>query len=182
MAESGRAARTRPPQPQQRALRTQALAISIALLCEFLIGMAVNLDATIPATDRGSGIVPAIARAVSHGPASLAVHAVLGLVIVVGSLAAAIRGISSRSPVLAVPAMIGLLCMVGASVSGASFVGSQDAAASMAMAACTALALGCYAIILFALASPGHGTVDSESAGVRERRALTNSAPQPGGG
>src|SRR5260370_42703620 len=97
MAESGRAARTRPPQPQQRALRTQALAISVALLCEFLIGMAVNLDAAIPATDRGAGIVPAIARAVSHGPASLAVHAVLGLVIVVGPPAAAVLGTSALS-------------------------------------------------------------------------------------
>ena len=65
--------------------------------------MAVNLDATIPVDDRGAGIVPAIGRAVSHGPAALGVHAVLGLLLVVGSLAAAVRGVASRSQALAIP-------------------------------------------------------------------------------
>jgi hypothetical protein len=143
------------PDGQRRALRVQALAVSFALLCELLIGMAVNLNATIPAADRGAGIIPAIGRAVSDGPAALAVHAVLGLLLVVGSLAAAVRGVTSRSPALAIPALVALLCMAGASVSGASYAGSQRAGASMAMAACAALALACYAVVLFVLAAPG---------------------------
>ena len=149
---AGRAGRAEGQLPR---LRLQALVVSIALLCELVLGMVVNLDATIPAADRGAGIAPAIGRAVSHGPAALAVHAVLGLLLVVGSLAAAVRAIASRSTVLAIPAVLALLCMAGASVSGASFVGSQRAGASLAMAACTAVAMACYAIILFVLARPG---------------------------
>ena len=178
MSEPERAVRVSHPEGQLRALRLQALAVSIALLCELLLG-AVNLDATIPVGDRGAGIVPAIGRAVSHGPAALAVHAVLGLLLVVGSLAAAVRGIASRSPALAIPAVVALLCMAGASVSGASFVGSQRAGASMAMATCTAVALACYAIILFVLARPGSHRGDNADAG--KKREATEQTSLTGG-
>ncbi len=179
MSEPERAVRAGRAGGQRRGLRLQALAVSIALLCELLLGMAVNLDATIPADDRGAGIVPAIGRAVSQGPAALGVHAVLGLLLVVGSLAAAGRGIASRSPVLAIPAVVALLCMAGASVSGASFVGSQRAGASMAMATCTAVALACYAFILFVLARPGGHPGDDADAG--RRREPTEQTSLTGG-
>ncbi len=179
MPEPERADRDSRPDGQGRALGRQALAVSIALLCELLLGMAVNLDGTIPAADRGAGIVPAIGRAVSHGPAALAVHGVLGLLLVVGSLAAAVRGIASRSPALAIPAVVALLCMAGASVSGASFVGSQRAGASMAMTTCTAVALACYAIILFVLARPGSDR--GGNAGAGRRRKPTGQTSLTGG-
>ena len=51
MSEPERAVRVSHPEGQLRALRLQALAVSIALLCELLLG-AVNLDATIPVGDR----------------------------------------------------------------------------------------------------------------------------------
>jgi hypothetical protein len=179
MPEPERAVRDSRPEGPGRALRLQALAVSIALLCELLLGMAVNLDGTIPAADHGAGIVPAIGRAVSHGPAALAVHAVLGLLLVVGSLAAAVRGIASRSPALAIPAVVALLCMAGASVSGASFVGSQRAGASMAMATCTAVALACYAIILFVLAGPRSDR--RGNSGAARRRKPTKQTSLTGG-
>ncbi len=179
MSETAHPVRLSLPGRQRRGLRVQVLAVSLALLCELLLGMVVNLDATIPASDTGAGVALAIGRAVSHGPAALGVHAVLGLLLVVGSLAAAIRGVASRSPLIAIPAVIALLCMGGASVSGATFVGSQHAAASMTMATCTALALACYAIILFALASPGDRM--GEPVRVRGRSAATENAPQTGG-
>jgi hypothetical protein len=172
MSEPERAVRANLAEGQRRALRLQALAVSIALLCELLLGMALNLDASIPAADRGAGIVPAIGRAVSQGPAALGVHAILGLLLVVGSLAAAVAGVTSRSPALAIPAVVALVCMACASVSGASFVGSQRAGASMAMAACTAVALGCYAIVLFVLARPGES-----AGGDGARRARRRIAP-----
>ena len=106
-------------------------------------------------------------------------HAVLGLLLVVGSLAAAVRGIASRSPALAIPAVVALLCMAGASVSGASFVGSQRAGASMAMATCTAVALACYAIILFVLARPGSHRGDNADAG--KKREATEQTSLTGG-
>ena len=99
---------------------------------------------------------------------------------------AAVRGIASRSPALAIPAVVALLCMAGASVSGASFVGSQRAGASMAMTTCTAVALACYAIILFVLARPGSDRGGNAGAGRRrkpnradvvDRRELTCSSP-----
>ncbi len=52
---TGRSGRTERPERQRRDLRLQALGVSIALLCELLLGMAVNLDATLPAADRGAG-------------------------------------------------------------------------------------------------------------------------------
>ena len=75
----------RPQQPGRAVsgVRRQALAASAALTLEYLLGMGVNLYVTVPAADRGSGIGQAIGRAIMHGPAALALHAVIGLLLVV---------------------------------------------------------------------------------------------------
>jgi hypothetical protein len=130
-------------------LRRQALAASAALTLEYVLGMGVNLYVTVPAADRGSGIGQAIGRAITHGPAALAIHAVIGLLLIVAALAALARAVRARHRLAAIAAAIALLCLAGASASGASFVGNGKAGASMAMAVLAGAALLCYLVILF---------------------------------
>jgi hypothetical protein len=142
------------PQQAGRAvsgMRRQALAASAALTLEYLLGMGVNLYVTVPAADRGSGIGQAVGRAIMHGPAALALHAVIGLLLVVAALGVLARAIRARLRLAAIAAGIALLCLAGASASGASFVGNGKAGASMAMAVLTGAALLCYLVILFAV-------------------------------
>lgn len=156
MSETLKARRRGTGRPQQpgravSSVRRQALAASAALTLEYLLGMGVNLYVTVPAADRGSGIGQAIGRAIMHGPAALALHAVIGLLLVVAALAALARAIRARLRLAAIAAGIALLCLAGASSSGASFVGNGKAGASMAMAVLTGAALLCYLVILFAV-------------------------------
>jgi hypothetical protein len=142
------------PQQAGRAvsgMRRQALAASAALILEYLLGIGVNLYVTVPAADRGSGIGQAIGRAIAHGPAALALHAAIGLLLVAAALAALARAIRARLRLAAIAAGIALLCLTGAAASGARFVGSGKAGASMAMAVLTGAALLCYLVILFAV-------------------------------
>ena len=108
-------------------MRRQALADSAALSLEYLLGMGVNLYVTVPAADRGSGIGQAIGRAITDGPAALALHAVFGLLLVVAALAALARAMRARLRLAAIAAGIALLCLAGAASSCASFVGKAKA-------------------------------------------------------
>ena len=136
---------------QVSALRRQALAASVALILEYLLGVIVNLYVTVPAADHGAGIGQAIGRAVTNGPVALAVHAVLGVLLVVAALALTVRSIAARLRLVSAASVIALLGVAGAAASGASFVGSGKAGASLAMAVLTGVALLCYLAILFAL-------------------------------
>ena len=113
-----------------------------------------NLYVSVPAGDHGAGIGTAIGKAISHGPAALAVHATLGLLLIVGALALAIRTIAARRWPLATLALAGLACVTGAAVSGARFAGTGDTGASMGMAVLTGLALACYLLICYLPTKP----------------------------
>ena len=135
-------------------LRRQALAAAAALIVEFLLGVSVNLYVTVPRADAGSGIGPAIGRAVANGPAALAIHAVVGLLLILAAVSLTARSIAARLRFVAAAAAVALLCVIGASASGASFVDSAKAGASMAMAVLTGVALLCYVAIIYALPRP----------------------------
>jgi hypothetical protein len=140
------------PPRQLLALRGNTFGVLAMLIVQFAIGVVVNLYATIPAKDQGSGIVGAIGRALVNGPASLAVHAGLGLLIVLAAIALVVRSIIARHTVSIVLSVIGLAAIASAALNGARFVTDGGlASASLAMALSTAVAMLCYAAGLFVL-------------------------------
>lgn len=166
---------------QVSGLRRQALAASVALVLEYVLGVIVNLYVTVPAADRGAGIGPAIGRAVANGPAALAIHAVLGLLLVVAAVALVVRSITARLRLVSAASVVALLCVAGAAASGASFVGSGTAGASLGMAVLTGAALLCYLAILFALPeSQGRGP--GSRPGNPRRAGLAAALDRPGRG
>jgi hypothetical protein len=132
-------------------LRRGSLAVLVLLLIEFAIGMYVNLYVTIPGADHGGGL----ASAVANGPASLSLHATLGLLLALGALGVAVQAVLIRRPALVAASVAGLLAMSFASVAGTGFTSTGDASASMAMATLTAVALLCYAANLYLISAPG---------------------------
>ncbi len=133
-------------------IRRASLGTAIALLIQYGLGMWVNLYATIPARDQGGGEFAAIGRALSHGPAGLAVHTGLGLLLLIGSIVPVVRAVADRRPAFIVTSGVSLLAILGAAASGAAFVNAGSGGASLSMALLTALALGCQVVNLFLLA------------------------------
>jgi phosphoglycerol transferase MdoB-like AlkP superfamily enzyme len=137
---------------QLAALRGNTFGILAMLIVQFAIGIVVNLYATIPAKDKGSGIFGAIGKALTNGPASLATHAGVALLIVLAAIALVVRSIVTRHIASIVLSVIGLVAIVGAAFNGARFVADGGPAnASLAMALSTAVAMLCYAIGLLLL-------------------------------
>jgi len=140
------------PSRQLLALRGNTFGVLAMLIVQFAIGVAVSLYATIPAKDKGSGIIGAIGRALTNGPGSLVTHAGLGLLIVLAALALVARSIRARHTASIVLSVAGLTAIASAALSGAQFVADGGAAsASLTMALSTAVAMLCYATGLLLL-------------------------------
>jgi phosphoglycerol transferase MdoB-like AlkP superfamily enzyme len=134
------------------ALLGNTFGVLAMLIVQFAIGIVVNLYATIPAKDKGSGILGAIGKALTNGPASLATHAGLALLIVLAAIALVVRSIVTRHTASIVVSVIGLAAILGAAFNGARFVADGGPAnASLAMALSTAVAMLSYAIGLLLL-------------------------------
>ena len=103
--------------------------------------------------DRG-GIAAAPGRALTSQPAALAVHAGLGLLMLIAGVSVLIRAIMARYWPAIVASAAGLLAIAGAAGSGASFVSDGQTGASMAMAVLTGVALLCYLGNLVTAGSP----------------------------
>lgn len=125
-------------------LRTNSIAIFMMLLAQYGLGMGVNLYARVPAADHGAGVAAALGRALTSQPAVLAVHAALGLLMLVAGVSVLTRAILARHHRAIAASAAGLAATVAAAVSGATFVSSQQASASMTMAVLTGVALACY--------------------------------------
>ena len=125
--------------------------MSIALLVQYALGMWVSLYATVPKRDHGGGLPAAVGRALSNGPVALAVHAGLGLILVVGAIALAVRAIRARHRIVMVTSLVSLLAIAGAAGSGAAFVNTGGNGASLGMALLTAVALLCSLLNLYVL-------------------------------
>ena len=149
----------RPPEARARAggdgaVRRSSLGLTIGLLVQYALGQAVNLYVTVPARDHGGGVLAAVGRALADGPASLAVHAGLGLVLLLGSIALVARAIVARTGFFVVTSVVSLLAVLGAAGSGAAFVNHGSNGASLSMGLLTAVALLCQVINLFRLSAP----------------------------
>ena len=128
-------------------LRRGSLAVLVLLVVEYAIGMYINLYVTAPGADHGGSL----GSAISNGPASLSVHAVIGLLLGLGALGVAVQSILARHWGLIAASVIGLLAMIFASVAGTGFTSTGADSASMAMSVLTGIAMLCYAANLYLL-------------------------------
>ena len=131
-------------------LRRGSLAVLVLLVVEYAIGMYVNLYVNVPGADHGGGLGEAIA----NGPASLSLHATIGLLLGLGALGVAAQAVLIRRWALVAASVVGLLAMIFAAVAGTGFTSTGDTSASMAMAVLTGVALLCYAANLYLLRVP----------------------------
>lgn len=137
-------------------LRRGSLAVLVLIVAEYVIRMYVNLYVALPRADHGSSLDHAVSAGghAPAGPAMLSIHAVAGLLLGLGALGVSVQAVLVRHWGLAAAAAVGLFALVLASVAGAGFTSSGDAAESMAMAVMTGVALLCYAAILYLLRPP----------------------------
>jgi hypothetical protein len=141
-----------PPAPASLArLRRGSLVALVLVVAEYLIGMYVNLFVTIPRADHGHGVGSAIA----NGPAILATHAVIGLLLGLAALGVLVQAIMARHVGAIAASAAGLFALAFASAAGASFTTSGHPADSMAMSVLTGVGLLCYAANLYLLPPPG---------------------------
>ncbi|HUA31461.1 MAG TPA: hypothetical protein VMC03_21445 [Streptosporangiaceae bacterium] len=129
------------------------LAAVILLLIQYGLGMGVNLYVTLPAAGSGGRD---IGKAFTSGPA-LAVHAVLGLLLILMAISMIVRAAIARHRASIVTSAVGLLAILAAAGYGASFVHDSTNAASFGMALATGVALLSYAIGLLVTRRPAAG-------------------------
>src|SRR5215510_11169636 len=129
--------------PARRAgLRRASLAILIVLIIQFALGIGVNLYTTLPGAGHpghnsffGNGVL-------------LAIHAALGMFLVLAAIFVLVRAIIVRNAILIVTSVAGLVAIILAAGSG--FADKLTDGYSLGMALATAGALACYAIGLYA--------------------------------
>ena len=145
---------TAEPASQLEIVRRTSLGMTAALLVQYALGMVVNLYVTVPARDQGGGVLVAIGRAFANGPVSLAIHAGLGLLILLGTISLVVRSVLSRRRPLIWLSAVALLAVLGAAFNGAAFVNSGNDGASLGMALLTGVALFCLAVALYLTGAP----------------------------
>ena len=132
-------------QSRQARLRQANLAIVILLIVQFGLGIGVNLYVTLPAAGR-----PGHASWFGNGPL-LALHATLGMILVLSAIFVLVRAITARNAALIVTSSAGLVAIGAAFFFGASFTEKLTDGYSLGMAISFAAALACYAIGLYTL-------------------------------
>ena len=130
-------------QSRQAGLRRASLAILIALIVQFALGISVNLYVTLPAAGH-----PGHSSWFGNG-ALLALHAALGMFLVLAALFVLVRAIMARNVTLIVTSAAGLVAIGLAFFFGASFTEKLTNGYSLGMAIAFAVALACYAIGLY---------------------------------
>jgi hypothetical protein len=133
------------------ALRRASLASLVMLIVQFGLGVGINLYVSLPTTGSGGRKV---SQAFTNGPA-LALHVVLGLLLIVAAIGLLVQAIRARHGWVITLAALGLIAIVGAAMQGFSFVHDSTNASSMGMAVATAVAMACYAAALFIVREPG---------------------------
>ncbi len=148
------------PSHQRRslALRRMTLATALLVILQIALGMVVNLYVTVPAHHPGAnpasyltGSTRSLGWSVSQGPAWLAVHASLGLALVLMAIVVAVYAAAARTGWAAVTSVVGGLLVIGAGFNGASFVNFGHNISSLLMALLALGALACYLAGLYLL-------------------------------
>jgi hypothetical protein len=142
------------PRKSFEGLRINSFAAIVLLLAEFGLGVAVNLYVTLPPKVSGGSLSSAFRESVTGGPVVLALHAVLGTLLLLTGISALVRAVVLRQRWTIAVTAIAFLSIISAWLSGSKFVAGRDVATSLSMALATALTIACYAFILFALPKP----------------------------
>jgi hypothetical protein len=140
-------------------LRRTVLGATLLVLAQAAIGMAVNLDVTVPRSHPGArpsdffaGSFNSVIWAIGHGAAALAIHTTLGLALVLTVIAVAIYALRLRSRPVGVWSALAAALVIGAAFNGASFLDFNHDANSLIMALLAFAAAASYTIVLFLLA------------------------------
>lgn len=140
-------------------LRANSFAAIVKLLLESGLGIGVNLYTQVPARDLGKGLLPAFWAAVTQGPVVLALHAILGTLLLLTGISALVRsGLLREAAPIAITA-VSLLAILVAWVSGAHFVEFMETGAVLVMAIATGVSVLCYALILLIVPGQSHDKV-----------------------
>ena len=123
------------------ALRGNCMGAAVLLIVQFGLGIAVNLYVTLPKHKPFFSTV--------FGSALLAAHVIVALVLLGAAISALVRAIRARRVI--VPTAIGLAAVLAAAIAGATFTGTQNTGASLAMALATAVAMVSYLAAIFHL-------------------------------
>jgi hypothetical protein len=139
-----------------RRLRDHSFGQVILLVVQTVLGMRVNLFVQVPAGDQGKGLLSSFGNAMSKGPAEIAAHAGLGLLLFINACLLVVYALPVRGTSPKIASVLGWLTIIGAAVSGASFVNatpntSATNNASFTMALLTMIAIACYAWNLYAV-------------------------------
>ena len=134
----------KPALAESRALRRTLLGLLIALVVQATLGAGVNEYVTTPKSARGAGVLAAFGKSISDGGPALALHAVLGALVTLGSIAAVVRTVRARHWPAVMACIAGFACLLGAFAAGAAFVGDTTSGSSMAMAVLTGAAMVAY--------------------------------------
>jgi hypothetical protein len=120
-------------------LRGSSLGALVMLILQFSVGIGVTLY--IEPEKGGFG------EAFSNGPL-LAIHAVLGLLLIIAAIGQLVLAIRARHGVIIALSAIGLVAIAAAASSGSSFLSDHAEGSSLGMALATAVAMLCYAVCL----------------------------------
>jgi hypothetical protein len=140
-------------QSRQARLRQANLAIVIMLIAQFGLGIGVNLYITLPAAGH-----PGHASWFGNGPL-LALHAALGMFLVLAAIFVLVRTIVARNRTLILTSAAGLVAIGLAFFFGASFTDKLTNGYSLGMAIAFAAALACYTIGLYAASTRRGGSL-----------------------
>jgi len=125
-------------------LRGASFGVVVMLIIQFILGMIYNLYGTAPTSTKSIGL---------FSSPDLALHVILGILLFLAAIGQLVQAIGARHQLSIWLSAIGLLSIIGAGFAGLGFAGSGADGASLGMSLAFAVALACYAILVFALPS-----------------------------
>ena len=134
-------------------MRALAFRVIVMLVVQYALGMWVNLYAHLPASDHAKGLFGAVGGAIAHGPVELAIHAILGIALVLVAAVLLARAMAAREPMILIAGLLAFAAIILAAINGDRFVATQNNGVSLGMALSWGFALLCYVTLLFTLRS-----------------------------
>jgi hypothetical protein len=150
-------------------LRLSSLGAVVMLIVEFILGVIYNLYGTAPTSTKSIGL---------FSSPDLALHVVLGILLVVAAVGQLVRAIGVRHRLSIWLSAVGLLAILGAGSAGLGFTGSGANGASLGMSLAFAVALASYVVLVFALPSSTSGTSSTTPTTLCSSRPSTGSGPR----
>ena len=133
-------------------IRMSSLGAVVMLIIQFILGVIYSLYGTAPTSAKSVGL---------FSSPDLALHVILGILLVIAALGQLIRAIGVRHRLTIWLSAVGLVAIVAAGFAGLGFTDSGAAGASLGMSLAFAVALACYVVLVFALPSSATSTTTS---------------------